>query len=205
MDLISKIKFDGNYDNWFKSIASELMNNYVLKVNKKKYRLTELEFYYFKQKDHEDKHAHQHGQQLTSGQWYFHGSGLDITFGDKAKKIFGGILIRGIIDIKNYKYIDGSLKVVTEIFKQIESIDTHKIEFGLLRTPLEQEEQPVRTTRIGLNENTHPKFHKKLYRFIVEINSKHQFKEKTRVAKQMQKDGHLVDDINKKFGYKIIS
>ena len=67
MDLISKIKFDGNYDNWFKSIASELMNNYVLKVNKKTYRITELEFYYFKQKDHEDTHAHQHGQHGGGG------------------------------------------------------------------------------------------------------------------------------------------
>jgi hypothetical protein len=50
---------------------------------------------------HPDEYAHQHAEQAKSNTWYFHGSGLDITFGDK--EIYGGILIRSIGLLKMQK------------------------------------------------------------------------------------------------------
>jgi hypothetical protein len=98
-------------------------------VNESFYRLIDLEFYYYAESVHEDVYAHQHETQLESGKWYFHGSGIDITFGNG--KHFSGILIRAIAKISskgqksNYfieKEIHGPLNVKTEICRNLHGV-----------------------------------------------------------------------------------
>lgn len=84
----------------FERIADLLLNQYVLKVGEKSYRICSIEFYY-KQAQHLDKAAHAHQRQLSCGEWYFHGSGLDITFGNESE--FGGILIQSIKELEGDK------------------------------------------------------------------------------------------------------
>ena len=203
MDMLFSTAFDHDYDKKFASLANQLINQYILKVNNTEYRFTELEFYYYEPEKHEDQYVHKNDQQLSSGKWYHHGSGLDITFGNKSKGAFGGILIRGIKDLNNGKYIDGSLNVVTEVFSHFTDVNEIYNKFGLVEKSLPLE-KPIRAQRIGLNEETDPEFYPKPYRFIIEINPNHQFKEKTRVAQQMKEDGYSSEDINKMFGYEII-
>lgn len=191
-----------DHHEWFNSIAKELMNNWSLSVGKSKYRLTEIEFYY-NDKKHDDRYAHNHDQQLTRGQWYFHGSGVDITFGDESSNAYGGILIRGIQNDNTKVYIDGSLKVVTEIFKEFGSISSLSTDFGLVKAKHDSE-VPVRCARVGLNPSKDEIHNAKPYRFIIKINPDHKFKEKTKVAEQMRDDDYSVDDINIMFGYQII-
>jgi hypothetical protein len=45
---------------------------------------------YLKSQTHPDKYTHGHVQQKKPGCWYFHDSGVDITFGDEHS--FDGIL-----------------------------------------------------------------------------------------------------------------
>ena len=63
-------------------IANQLMNKWDIQSNEKKYRITEIEFY-INSAAHKDTYAHGHKLQKTTGKWYMHGSGMDITCGNK--------------------------------------------------------------------------------------------------------------------------
>lgn len=66
----------------FARAADDLLNSYVLVVNDQLYRFLEVEFYYNDEGcGHADCYAHKHPEQQNHGTWYFHGSGVDITFG----------------------------------------------------------------------------------------------------------------------------
>lgn len=105
----------------FERIAQSLMNDHVLLVGEHSFRFTSLEFYYY-HPEHADIYSHQHDKQNTSKQWYFHGSGLDITFGSAG--VYGGILIRGLKRLgENTGYINGPLLCVQEIFSALGSVD----------------------------------------------------------------------------------
>ena len=78
----------------FHDIAHLLFNDYSINVNGHFYRLLDIEFYYFSEGKFEDPYIHMNELQKESGRWYFHESGVDITFG--AEGSYGGILIRGI-------------------------------------------------------------------------------------------------------------
>src|SRR3712207_4883049 len=81
----------------FTQIANMLMNKHVLQVGRTYYRITDCEFYYHAQ-SHKDIYTHGHERQKTSiGEWYFHGSGLDITLG--GNDCYGGILLTAIAEI----------------------------------------------------------------------------------------------------------
>ena len=80
-----------NLDSSFRRIAEDLLNHFIFISGEKSYRICEIEFYYMGV-NHEDKYTHGHELQKTSGQWYQHGSGLDITCGND--NAYGGILIR---------------------------------------------------------------------------------------------------------------
>lgn len=79
----------------FKEIASLLMNECCIVKNGKKYELVEIEFYLFSE-EHPD--AIVYPRDCVAGQWYFHQSGVDLTFATSDKQ-FGGILIRGLREI----------------------------------------------------------------------------------------------------------
>lgn len=203
MKILAK-KDNQDHLEWFTSIADELMNKWSLRVDKIEYRLTEIEFYFFDADYHPDPYVHKNDRQLSNGQWYFHGSGLDITFGDKSRKAYGGILIRGIQNVDTEEYINGSLKLLSEIFKQFGMVSSHSNDFGLAKAKHAVAE-PVACPRVGLNPIKDETYSDKPYRFIIGINPDHHFKEKTNVSMQMAKDNsYTKDEINKMFGYTII-
>ncbi|AYV77941.1 MAG: hypothetical protein Edafosvirus3_19 [Edafosvirus sp.] len=117
----------------FADIANVLLNNKNLVVNKKKFRIAEIEFYY-NSKKHPDDFAHGSDDQRKCGYIYFHkfGStykggtykGMDITFGNK--DAFAGILIRTIVDLTDNKVIEGPCRVVNTILDTTDCDDDIK-------------------------------------------------------------------------------
>ena len=114
----------------FLTIAEQLLNNYILRINGYSYYIAEIEFYLNSDK-HPDIFSHSTDDQLTCSQWCFHKTGesyrggnykgLDISFG---KKSYGGILIRAIKSCHKDAYIEGPCNVVNHILtlSEVENI-----------------------------------------------------------------------------------
>ena len=204
----------------FDKIAEDLFNNYQLHVNNSIYRLVDIEFYYFS-KNHPDIYAHKHKAQKESDHWYFHGSGIDITFGDGNNH--GGILIRAICEIsdsanKDKYYIKdeyhGPVNVKTEICSKFNNIFEDKpniFQFNNINNKRPEtfkifEKSPIKTKRIGLNleKDEGQVFYSAKYRYVAYVNLK--YAKKTQIAHDMkeQYDDMLEDDINNFFGWKIL-
>ncbi len=203
MDFL-KINKHRDFQSWFKEIALKLFREYELVVNNAVYDFSEVEFYYHSN-NHKDPYVHKDNMQLTNGQWYFHGSGIDITFGEK-RDIYGGILIRGIKKIKpSTKFYSGPLVVAKEIFQQLGSIEFGDHKIGLRKKEVARviTNDFGQSTRINLPNKKENDFRNKKYRFITYIHVEHPFKEKTVVAKNLKLANPQIDIIEK-FGYKII-
>lgn len=129
----------------FEEIATKLFNNYQI-VNEsegKSYYFSDLEFYLFSS-EHQDYYIHRGKAQGMTGKFWHHQSGVDLTFGDEVKEIWGGILIRGIIDTKGCIPINGCTDVTTELRNGGEGDDG--IINGLTLSPIEN---PItRTNRL---------------------------------------------------------
>lgn len=202
-------------------IAQELFRNFKLQVNESFYRLIDIEFYYYAEGLHEDIYAHQHQAQLESAKWYFHGSGIDITFGNG--KHFGGMLIRAIAKVSpegeksRYfieKEIHGPLNVKTEVCRNLNGvfedapnvfrlIDISRDRHGALMV---EPEYLIKTRRIGLNPDKEitDKFFSKKHRFVIFPNLK--LKNKTQIALDMKAMYPHLDNeaINKALGSKFL-
>jgi hypothetical protein len=174
------------YQDVFSKYANKLMNEYCLKVDDKKYNLIEIEFYFYDKENHPDPYIYCNEKQKECGKFYFHGSGMDITFGNG--KCYGGILIRSIMNEEG-QYINGSLKLLEELF--CDEIDKLKIE--LIEKDIGKK-NIFCSTRVGLQahpldyelltkyENFIPYIFR-LYRFIVDYScSKNKCKDKTKIA-----------------------
>jgi hypothetical protein len=172
----------------FDTLASYLMNYLYLQIGYMEYRIVELEVYYHDPDKHPDPYVHFDFERLYAGQWHYNGTGIEITMGDYEKGIYGGILIRGIRTIEEKpRYISGTKDVLREIFSGIGNITDD--EFGISIRELEDgtvaEEEPVRSSRIGLRKRKTDtaNFAAKQYRYIVELNIDHNFKDKKRVVR----------------------
>ena len=183
------------------AIASDLMNNWVLRVKDNEYRLCEIEFYYRQKKNNNPEQSkvqvegYLHGNQLQEeyGRWYFHGSGVDITIG--TPDYSASILIRAICNNSDPKgYIYGPLNVINKLFSSFGPTDLHEIPFGLdpaQANSLEFEE-PIAARRVGLNKDKDPNMFDALYRFLIMRKSKHA--DKAGIAKAMTDSGMNPDD-----------
>ena len=175
------------YQDVFSKYANKLMNEYCLKVDDKKYNLIEIEFYFYDKENHPDPYIYCNEKQKECGEFYFHGSGMDITFGNRI--CYGGILIRSIMNEEG-QYINGSLKLLEELF--CDEIDKLKIE--LIEKDIGKK-NIFCSTRVGLQ--AHPldyelltKYKKnfipyifRLYRFIVDYSCpENKCKDKTKIA-----------------------
>ena len=164
IDLVINDQNDQEVEKSFDRIAKDLFNNYLLNIQGNRYRLTEIEFYY-KSDNHKDSYTHENERQLTKDNWYFHRfknpekykkvpvKGLDLTIGNKNKNIYGGILIRGIKDIKNNDIIDGPGKIVNKI---IDILGTDKID-KIVKTNVYNVFEKNKSG-IYLEKNKNPKF-----------------------------------------------
>lgn len=92
----------------FEIIAEILLNWCIIRVNAKRFRILEIEFYLFGGKgDHKDIIAYPRTD-MEGGEWSFHPSGVDLCFKshcerkdnhyviDEKENEFGGILIRSL-------------------------------------------------------------------------------------------------------------
>lgn len=195
----------------FTALTHYLMNYLCLVVAGQAYRITETEIYYFDENNHPDPYVHCASEQLHAGNWYFNGFGLDITFGDNEKKIYGGILIRGIMKLDIYpRYISGPSNVLKEVFSNIGNIIFS--DGGIYLRELHEEvireieEEPIRSSRIGLtkkNDDT-GNYAEKKYRFIVGINYFHKFKDKEKIVRLLLIENKINrDEAQKIMGYNI--
>jgi len=75
----------------FKSIAKNLLNNFVIRNGDKLYRMVEIEFYY----NLTDLANITYERMTEAGEWFNHEYGVDLTFKSNEKS-YGGILIRSI-------------------------------------------------------------------------------------------------------------
>lgn len=169
MEINLKIKPEA-LEKDFDRIANDLMNNWVLAVNETHYRLTEIEFYcksVLSDGPINDPYTHGHAEQLKSNTWYFHGSGLDLTFG--TPDYYGGILIRGLQRIKDEKHISGPLNSITEIFSSFENCEKKKFDFGLFEAKEYNWKilNSIKAPRVGLNPKIDSNSHKKLFRYLI--------------------------------------
>lgn len=112
-----------NISEQFDRIAKELFQKYQIVKNDSVYDLLEIEFYYCSS-DHKDIITYQ--RTTKGGLWFFHPSGVDITFQSESDKYYGGILIRSIKK-QGGKAICGPLKCVDELF---DVFDTEDDEFN---------------------------------------------------------------------------
>lgn len=191
LDLtINEDKIEESFDR----IANELMNNWLLKIESKIFRIAEIEFYY-KSESHNDPYTHGHVLQNEKEKWYFHGSGIDITFG--TNETYGGILIRAIYNIIDDNYIYGPLNCVTEIFNTIGNIHVKEISFGLIASRDNNfeigPEIPIAAPRVGLNPLKDKTYSERFYRFLIMPKYKHA--EKTKIVAAMRQKGKYSEDV----------
>lgn len=174
-----------DYQTEFIRIAGELMNGWFLIAGSSRYQIAEVEFY-LKSAVHQDDYSHGHEIQKENSKWYFHPSGVDITFGNGIN--YGGILIRAIINFDTKKYTYGPLNCLTEIFFNFSTIYTSSIPFGLSFDEHSEivYEEPISARRVGLTKDKNPDMYEKQYRFLIMINEKHAQKEE--IIKLIPKD-----------------
>jgi len=193
-EISDKVSFN-SVEERFNSHTSCLMNYLYLAVGKNAYRITECEIYYM-DIEHRDPYVHCGEQQMTAGNLYFNkAGGLDITFGNANLPAFAGILIRGIRNLKTNEYTNKITEIVAEVFDSLGNIITE--ENGIYLRELIpgqiKTEEPIRTTRIGLTrrEDDFDNFIDKPYRYIVELNPSHNFKDKEKVVKQLLSENKI--------------
>lgn len=162
----------------FLEFSKQLMNNYSLYINTKKFEFTELEFYYFKCDVHEDTHIHLVEKQKEELKLYVHKKnwprgGIDLTFGDDS--FYGGILIRGVktlketLESKKETYYSGPAIVREEITSSLNIENNHeylKRFFDTLDSwKIGENQEVLHSKRVGLGEGN--KLYKNsLYRFV---------------------------------------
>lgn len=160
--LRSEISFDELADILLNKTFIKIQNRSFRDKNKRsKFRIREIEFYYYDSQSHPDPFTHKDEHQEIPGRWYFHRQngksykggtykGLDITFGSSINGVFGGILIRSI----QYgdTLIEGPCKVVDFILKTTGSKTIEK----LLEKFEEDTELPKKVTNYENSDNESP-------------------------------------------------
>lgn len=123
-------KVNEQFGEYFKEIADLLMNKCVIKKGSKQYELVEIEFYLFTP-EHPDVITYP--RDVEAGRWFFHSSGVDLTFESQSKSFFGGILIRGIKEMtENGKIIFGPIKCVEELWSNFNALEVTDSDYPVL-------------------------------------------------------------------------
>ncbi len=156
----------------FEKLAQYLMNECILNVNSNEYQLAEIEFYYCDKERHPDSFVHANEEQRTTNQFYFHGSGFDITFGNN--DYYGGILIRSVIS--KDEIINGPVSVFNH-FLHISNHAHRTFNFKMFLEEKKESDQNIIVTssRVGLNikpQDNNNEYIFKPYRYIIK-NDEH--------------------------------
>ena len=190
MSEITKLNYNDLDDSYFPEFANVLLNECYLLVNKKSYRLVEIEFY-LNCKAHKDVYTHGDPDQLLMHTFYFHKhktgtyksgtfKGLDLTFGSAHNKAYFGILIRSIQLISTGEIIEGPCNTVNRILQEYQmasimdftngeslNILSNNRKFILKTSNKLAKKEIFAGPRIGLS-NTYPTYQNKPYRFATD-------------------------------------
>ena len=190
-DLVTKQYEKDKVSKMFDEAACTLLRQSVIVTPKNNFNLREIEFYLYDEVLHPDSYAHKNKRQLEFGEWYFHRfkdiepflksnrNGVDITFGNKEKGIYGGILIRKIENAETKELIVGINKVARELIYSIGRENVNNIALGKGQLAFDKEQllylkvgNPnfskaiFKTQRYGLtfkNEETAKQYYKAQY------------------------------------------
>jgi 3-methyladenine DNA glycosylase Mpg len=166
----------------FHEVAEYLLNGCILKVKDKRYRIYEIEMYYYNKDEHPDAYTHCDPLQMEYKKFYPHRfrsktykSGtykcMDIAYGNKETKTYFGVLIRSIENIDTKETFTGPCISVNELLKNynlsefspfMEKYDIDK-EFKLEDAKLDHEDIYV-GPRVGLGDK-YPEYKEKNYRY----------------------------------------
>lgn len=130
-----------SYFDYFKRIAEILMNNYVVSKGTNHYEILEIEFYLFTT-DHQDVITYP--RQLSAGQWFFHPSGVDLTFESNTEH-FGGILLRGLCNIETGKLTLGPQNYVNHLWDKADAFKIHEDEYPTIVEYPEKFDENIRS------------------------------------------------------------
>lgn len=121
----------------FDEISVALLRQTKLVADQSEYAIKEIELYFSGEYyNHFDSYAHSNQYKTVQrqgefGEWYFHRyksadtyakqkfRGLDIAFGNRKNKNFGGILIRQLQRLNTSEIIEGISNIVGEIIRNI--------------------------------------------------------------------------------------
>jgi agmatine deiminase len=126
----------------FDEIAKLLFSEYHIEKGEDRYDFLEIEFYYYT-KQHKDIITYP--RNVEAGEWFFHTSGVDITFESKCNDVeikpgvrtpendyFGGILIRSLLK-NNAEAITGPQKCTWVLFDSFDALsEPHKEKWPLI-------------------------------------------------------------------------
>ena len=122
-------------------IVSNLMSNYVIMKGNDMYEIIEAEFYYYSH-SHPDITVYE--RNMDGGRFFFHQSGVDITFKshiekingkiDSQKSAFGGILIRSIRRKSDNMFILGPMNCVNHLWDNFNAIEPSVSEYPRLKS-----------------------------------------------------------------------
>lgn len=122
-------KTSDNIHKYFSETADFLMNNYVISKRGIEYEIVEIEFYLFTP-GHPDVITYP--RDCVAGQWFFHQSGVDLTFATTGKQ-FGGILIRGLRETKGErKQIFGPQKCMDLLWDKFNAFEVVAAEIPVI-------------------------------------------------------------------------
>lgn len=128
----------------FDKIARHIFNEIRLRINNELFEIVDIEFYYFS-REHKDSYALK--QEIKKGELYSHKYGIDISL-TSDRSMFGGILIKGVINIgkgflnksKFKNTIINNLKIGTN---EIEWLNGKYYEFDFINTVRENLGKPL--------------------------------------------------------------
>lgn len=131
----------------FRNLAELLLNGFAIKKGKHIYRFVEIEFYH----NYTDN-----GENITyprkakAGEWFFHDSGVDLTFNSDDLS-YRGILIRSIK--KDNDFICGPHNVEFELFDQFSALETPDDFPCIIQIDNSEVISPVDTTRWNIKND----------------------------------------------------
>ena len=143
MEDISGAEDDREMESFSHKFITDLMSNFVIWKRGIAYRITEAEFYYFAP-DHLDITTYP--RMMNGGRWFFHQSGVDLTFGSRLAytdgslinaqtSSFGGILIRSMVKQTRDEpdvLISGPMKCVYELWDNFDALSPQQNEYPQL-------------------------------------------------------------------------
>ena len=152
----------------FRSIARRLFNSCAIQTKDALYRFIELEFYW-KSPTHPDNSTYERKYvNPGQGEWFFHYSGVDIALRNDALQGFGGILIRGIMEVESGKRYKGPQVCAMKLFSGISAFGGDG--FPQIIAYSFPDARVLNAARVNLGSNAKAGgFDKRFYRYLIKV------------------------------------